>query len=428
MPILTAFVPDSVVNADPAGLELELLEKELNDKNSLCKSLFLKQLFQEEGAFSPDGIRRYFNEYSITLDPGMEYIAFLILIDQPQKRTAADIRKMYILPSLAMTAVKEAFDIFKMAVELERISDRHIAAISEAYEITGNIDKILDCINTAVIKSGFSVSIAYSSPRKDYTQLPTVIADLKKNLSHTLMFGIPYSASQGKASGDGGDFGIVNMQIKSICTSLKSNHIEKVYEQYSGLVSALKSTDAGFARDALMHLTFSIYETLAKSNDKDMKNLLVNMKDFHRKLADMETLSEINSLFRVLFSEITACIDNYLKTKNDKLVSLARDYIRQNFQDVNLSLSQVADRTHITASYLGKLFKQSTQMTFSDYLKDIRLQKSCELLNETTKTANAISELCGFTNSSYFYSVFKKRYRVTPSVYRNRKQAGTFSL
>jgi len=173
----------------------------------------------------------------------------------------------------------------------------------------------------------------------------------------------------------------------------------------------------------LIHLAFSIHGALAKNEDGCMNALLVNMKEFYRKLTETETPDGINNLFHALFVEINACIDKNIKTVNDKLVVFVREYIKQNYQNINLSLSQVADQVNISASYLGKIFKHSAQTAFSDCLKAYRLHKSCELLCETKKTINEISELCGLTNSSYFYSVFKKRYSVTPGIYRNRNQA-----
>jgi YesN/AraC family two-component response regulator len=232
-----------------------------------------------------------------------------------------------------------------------------------------------------------------------------------------------FAKTRGTDSGEEADFGNVNAPIRSICAALKSNRLEQAQVHFGKLTEILKGAKEDFARDVLIHLTFSIHGALMKSRDADMNGLLANMNDFHRKLTETNTLGEVNSHFDALFIEITGCIDRYVNAKNNNLAELAREYVRRNYHDINLSLGQVAEQANITASYMGKLFKQTTQMTFSDYIKEVRLSKSCELLCGTAKTVNVISELCGFTNSSYFYSVFKKRYGVTPGEFRGMKDS-----
>jgi AraC-like DNA-binding protein len=423
MPVLTAFVHDSVANINAAGLEVELLEKELLVRNEMCKSLFLKRLFEEGGAFSQEDIKRGFDEYAVSLDPGCEYIALLISVGAPSNRYPADDKLTGVRLNMTMAALRIGLERFGMTGEPERIFENLIAAVIEAHP-PEKIESVIEYAGKTAKSGGFSINAAYSAPQADYTRLPSVIAGIKKQLSHIFMFGPSGLINPGEDVKDDLDFGSVNMRIKSICASLRSNRLEQAHEQYGQLVEALKNTQIEFARGVLIHLTFSIHGALVKSRDNDMTELLTSMKEFHRKLNEMETIGDVNRLFRSLFSDITNCINNYMNTKNDKLVAFAQDYIRQHYHNMNLSLGQVADKAHITASYMGKLFKQSAQMPFSDFLKTVRLERSCELLGDTDQTINAISESCGFTNSSYFYNVFKKKYGVTPSMYRSAKQSG----
>ena len=64
------------------------------------------------------------------------------------------------------------------------------------------------------------------------------------------------------------------------------------------------------------------------------------------------------------------------------------------------------------------LFKQEMGITFTDYLNQIRINQSCELLAKTNFSLIDISIMSGFDDQSYFSKVFKKLKGVTPKDYR----------
>ena len=82
----------------------------------------------------------------------------------------------------------------------------------------------------------------------------------------------------------------------------------------------------------------------------------------------------------------------------------------------------MADHVDMSAAYLGRIFKQLTGTSFTDYLMKYRLDAACDLLLHSGKTVNEISDAVGFTNSSYFYIVFKKNLGCTPSQYRKQNE------
>ena len=65
----------------------------------------------------------------------------------------------------------------------------------------------------------------------------------------------------------------------------------------------------------------------------------------------------------------------------------------------------------------GKLNKEHT--TFSDLLKQVRLEKACSLLVSTQKSINEISLLCRFSSQSAFSKFFRKNNKLSPMQYRD---------
>ena len=78
----------------------------------------------------------------------------------------------------------------------------------------------------------------------------------------------------------------------------------------------------------------------------------------------------------------------------------------------------VAEELHTNHSYLSTLFKKEMGVGFSDYLNEVRLKRSQDLLSSTGLSMVEIALRSGFESQSYFTKNFKKKYGMTPSQYR----------
>ena len=64
-------------------------------------------------------------------------------------------------------------------------------------------------------------------------------------------------------------------------------------------------------------------------------------------------------------------------------------------------------------------YKQFFSSTPHSDLIEVRLDKAKNLLTNQDQTIEAIAKQCGFTDTKYFYRIFKKEEHITPSEYRN---------
>ncbi len=101
------------------------------------------------------------------------------------------------------------------------------------------------------------------------------------------------------------------------------------------------------------------------------------------------------------------------------LVKKAVDYIESHYSE-KLSLKEIAEKLYVTPNYLSDLFKRHTGKNISVYITDVRLEKAKEYLTIPECNVASISERVGIGNSRYFSNIFKKKYGMTPSEYRNR--------
>ena len=101
----------------------------------------------------------------------------------------------------------------------------------------------------------------------------------------------------------------------------------------------------------------------------------------------------------------------------DKLKELL-SYLNDNFTQ-KLNVDDAAQKLKFSKPYFCRFFKKATGMSFIDYLNDLRLRKAArELLLSNREVVELASEF-GFDNVSYFYRLFKRKFKVTPKEYRN---------
>lgn len=83
-----------------------------------------------------------------------------------------------------------------------------------------------------------------------------------------------------------------------------------------------------------------------------------------------------------------------------------------------IDLNTVADRLGMSANRLGVVFLEQTGMHFTDALTGYRMKRAEALLVQTEDTLDTIATKTGFSSTSYFCTVFKKKHGISPSAYR----------
>lgn len=91
-------------------------------------------------------------------------------------------------------------------------------------------------------------------------------------------------------------------------------------------------------------------------------------------------------------------------------------YIQNNY--AHITLPELAKNFNYTESYMSNLIRKNYGRTFQQLLQDIKLQKATELLTSTHMNISEIIRSLGYTENSYFFKIFKKKYGMTPAQYQ----------
>lgn len=161
-------------------------------------------------------------------------------------------------------------------------------------------------------------------------------------------------------------------------------------------ITLLRHYSAKFHKDDLKNNTNKVMEEI---------NGLVDIRDANEYLVDF-----IREIRKSLTKE------NRL---THPLAQGTMDYIRQNYKQ-NITLTQVADTLCVNSSYLSRLLKKETGENFVDLLAGFRIDIAKRLLDEPGSKVLDVCEKAGYSDYAYFYQVFKRVEKISPSEYKKR--------
>ena len=93
------------------------------------------------------------------------------------------------------------------------------------------------------------------------------------------------------------------------------------------------------------------------------------------------------------------------------------EYISQNYMK-NISVHDMANIMNMSESNLYAVFKKITGTTPVQYLNNYRLSAASERLINSNDSIRNISESVGIADQFYFSKMFKKKYSLSPQMYR----------
>lgn len=128
-----------------------------------------------------------------------------------------------------------------------------------------------------------------------------------------------------------------------------------------------------------------------------------------------------------LFSEavLLYTVANLSDTRKEtnELSDQIAEYANNHFNDPRLNLSDIAVRLGYDPKYLSALFKAKRNITFTQYLRSLRIKHAAFLFEEGVESVKSVAMLSGFSDALYFSKVFKQETGMSPSAYLERIEA-----
>lgn len=104
------------------------------------------------------------------------------------------------------------------------------------------------------------------------------------------------------------------------------------------------------------------------------------------------------------------------QTYENKLLNDILLYIDDHIYE-KISVSTLCEHFCISTSMLHSLFRKNMNNTAKNYINELKLSKSKELIRNSTHTLSEISEMLGFSSIHYFSKKFKSYFNISPTEY-----------
>jgi two-component system response regulator YesN len=137
---------------------------------------------------------------------------------------------------------------------------------------------------------------------------------------------------------------------------------------------------------------------------------------------ELDMCEDMDELVSKVKNILDAAIQAAIGFKSDYYIKLrgsVKKYIEEHYSG-DISLESVAKEFKFHPNYLCKLFKDEIGVNFIDYITELRIEKSKELLADIRYTVYDVARKVGYNDAKYFTKVFKKVAGITPSEYMGK--------
>ncbi|MEL6255197.1 MAG: two-component regulator propeller domain-containing protein, partial [Bacteroidota bacterium] len=169
--------------------------------------------------------------------------------------------------------------------------------------------------------------------------------------------------------------------------------------------------------------------TARTSNVFEQKGLMTGAEDYITKPFDLKLLiSKIFSFLknRELLREFYRKqlffepVKEHQLSPDEKLTHQAIQLIESHLDDPGFNVQKLAQLLSHSQSSLYRKIKEITDKSLVEFIREVRLRKAAQLLNEEELSITEIAYAVGFNDVKYFRKHFKKLYLQTPSEYREK--------
>lgn len=135
-------------------------------------------------------------------------------------------------------------------------------------------------------------------------------------------------------------------------------------------------------------------------------------------LLSSEGQLELRVRMQAALRRIADILRDKRENKEDHIVDRVLRLIEERHGNPSLGLAYLAGEAFVSPNHLGATFKKKTGKTPTEYIQDYRLARAEELLRSTGLRVSAVAERVGIPNTSYFGTLFKNAYGMTPGEYQ----------
>ncbi|MFD0620543.1 response regulator [Paenibacillus sp. GCM10027629] len=212
-------------------------------------------------------------------------------------------------------------------------------------------------------------------------------------------------------------------QMKEWAEMMKQGTKHKLLAEVTRYLDSLRHVEGGinaewlhiFYQDFMQMIFFVLHVKGVQAHQVFSKSLLTEKPE--AALRSLKALQEwVEFVIEAAMNHMHSALEN------KSIVEKVKQYIAENIGQQALSRKDIANYVYLNPDYLTRLFKKETGMSLSDYMQQQRIECAKELLTTTVNSISDIALTSGYSNLSYFSTIFKRATRMNPIEFRKHSQ------
>lgn len=215
----------------------------------------------------------------------------------------------------------------------------------------------------------------------------------------------------------------------------KAENAEDLRKIAERLIARLRAEDSAGVKSLCAEYVFALF-ALYGDLDKIRNNLFELLVNVRNVVYELDS-SYKNPAFDSIFSAFSAfksreefeayvierameCLGAISAIRNgneNPVIKKACDYITAHLNE-NFGLEELASIIGVSPYYLSRLFKEEKGENFINYVTSLRLEKAKKLLEDSSLIIKEITASVGYSDQNYFAKLFRQKYGLSPSEYR----------
>lgn len=208
---------------------------------------------------------------------------------------------------------------------------------------------------------------------------------------------------------------------RELTRAIRSTNIESIKKVLDNFFNQIM--DNAFTSSIAMRIGIELWSTFKY----ELENTGVNTLDQFDQLSNpyhqfpqLHSWKELYDIFQKLVNTLEKEPVFQENVRHSKLVDDVLKYVEDNLHNP-ITLNQISEELYISRNYLGRIFKDHMNVSFTEYLTNTRINKARKLLLTGDHMIYEVAAAVGFENPAYFSALFKKTLGYSPSQLLSKK-------
>ncbi|OGO81600.1 MAG: hypothetical protein A2Y21_03815 [Clostridiales bacterium GWC2_40_7] len=404
--------------------QMNLFTEEKNTNREILKNYFLRKLIIDSTSILQEEMNKECKDNGILLELSKQFIVLVIKIDNYHDFKQEYSNKNRDLLKFAVINIMSELILEKFTCGAVDMKEDQIVFIlnvdSKAEDVYEDMQRLIKKAQEYIFQYyTLSISVSISEIVDDIRLLTKFYNQTLENSVYRFIFGkmCIIKPEIVKENVESGKVDYSTLLKKKLSEELKCGNIQGVENTVLSILKEISKCNYNNMMICLIQLISEIKNIFEELNQMKLETASFNLNLIIRQIYEAETIDEL--LIKIM-AVIGESLNRDKSSGNEKyiiIVETVKNIIDKNYADGKLCLQEIAPILKVSAPYIGRIFKDITQMSVAEYINEVRLNKAIELMRRSKASINQIIGKVGIENETYFYKIFKKRYGTTPKEY-----------